>query len=119
MKRLIVILTLLASAAFAADVTGKWTGQVAGPDGNSFTINYDLKQEGAKLTGTVTGPGGDLPIQDGKVDGEKISFTITFDGGNGPMKVGNDGTIKGEEISMTITVNGQSFGNPVTLKRAK
>jgi hypothetical protein len=109
----------MTGAAFAADVTGKWTAQVAGPDGSSFTVNYDFKQEGAKLGGTVTGPGGDIPIQDGSVDGEKIAFAITFDGGNGAMKVGNSGTVKGEEITLTITINGQTFGNPVTLKRAK
>jgi hypothetical protein len=123
MKRTILILcaalALLTGTAFGADVTGKWTTQVAGPDGNNLTINYDFKQDGGKLTGTVTGPGGDLPIQNGTIDGEKIAFSVTFNGGNGEMKVGNEGTVKGEEIVLTISVNGQNFGNPVTLKRAK
>jgi hypothetical protein len=118
MKRLILLL-FTAALAFAADVTGNWSAQIADQNGNNLTINYTFKQDGTKLTGTVTGPGGDLPIQEGKVEDDKISFSVKFDGGNGEMKVGNEGTIKGDEISMTIKVNGQSFGGPVTLKRAK
>src|SRR5437773_1632109 len=120
MKRFFVLcptLALLTVAAFAADVTGKWTAQIAGQDGNNITINYTFKQDGTKLAGTVTGPGGDLPIKDGKVDGDNISFNIIFNGGNGDMKVDNTGTIKSaDEITMTVKVNDQAFGGPVTLK---
>jgi hypothetical protein len=121
MKRLTFLLAfvLLTGIAFAADVTGKWSAQISGPDGNAMTINYDFKVDGAKLTGTVEGPGGALPIQNGTVEGDKIAFTITFNGGNGEMKVGNEGTLKGEEITMTVKVNGEAFGGPVTLKRVK
>jgi hypothetical protein len=118
MKRLLLFF-VCAAFAFAADVTGNWSAQIADQSGNNITINYTFKQDGTKLTGTVTGPGGDLPIQEGKVEEDKISFNVTFDGGNGAMKVGNKGTIKGEEITMTIEVNGQTFGAPVTLKKAK
>jgi hypothetical protein len=118
MKRLILFL-LCAAFAFAADVTGNWTAQINDQNGNNLTIKYAFKQDGTSLSGTVTGPGGDLPIQDGKIEEDKISFAITFDGGNGPMKIGNKGTVKGDEITMTIEVNGQTFGAPVTLKRAK
>ena len=113
--RLLCALALLAGFAVAADVTGKWTAQIAGPDGNTMTVNYDFKQDGEKLTGTVEGPGGALPIQEGKVDGDKIAFTITFN----DMKVGTEGTAKSDEINVTIKVNGEAFGGPVTLKRAK
>ena len=123
MKRLILFcaaMALMTVAAFAADVTGNWTAQISGQDGNAMTINYTFKQDGTKLTGTVTGPGGDLPIKDGKIEGDKISFNIIFNGGNGDMKVDNSGTIKSaDEISITVKVNDQAFGGPVTLKRAK
>ena len=118
MKRLMFLcaaLALLTGIAFAADVTGKWTAQINSPDGNAITVNYDFKQEAAKLTGTVEGPGGAIPITDGKVDGDKIAFNITFN----DMKVGTEGTVKGEEIAVTIKINGEPFGGPVTLKRAK
>src|SRR5512139_991362 len=113
--RILLALALFTGIALAADVTGKWTAQINGPDGNSMTVNYDFKQEADKLTGTVEGPGGAIPIQDGKVDGDKIAFNLTFN----DMKVGTEGTVKGEEIVVTVKVNGEVFGGPVTLKRAK
>lgn len=124
MTRSIVLLcaalVLFAVTAFAADVTGNWTAQINGADGNSMTISYAFKQDGTKLTGTVTGPGGDLPIQDGSVQGDKVSFIVTFNGGNGEMKILNEGTVKGaDEITLTVKVNGEPFGGPVAVKRAK
>ena len=117
---LCAVLALWTGIAFAADVTGDWSASVSGPDGNAMTIAYHFKQDGGKLTGTVEGPGGAMPIQEGIVDGEKISFSVSFDGGNGPLKVVNEGSIKGPaEITVTVKVNGEAFGGPVTLKRTK
>ncbi len=113
--RLIAALALITGIAFAGDVTGKWTAQINGPDGNAITVNYDFKQAAEKLTGTVEGPGGVIPITDGKVDGDKISFNLTFN----EMKVGTEGTVKGDEIVVSIKVNGEPFGGPATLKRVK
>jgi hypothetical protein len=73
-----VLFLLLATAAWAADVTGTWKGEVSSPDGNSFSLTYTFKQDGAKLTGTVLSPQGDdrLPLDNGKVEGDKISFSV-------------------------------------------
>jgi hypothetical protein len=134
MKRLTFVLcaALLALAfttgtAMAADVTGKWTATMAGRGGGGegFTITYNFKQDGTKLTGTVEGPMGDpMQIADGKVDGDKLSFTISFEGGpNGAMKITNEGTISGDEIKLTTKFEGGDFGGgdrpPATLKRVK
>lgn len=116
------VLMALAAAALAADITGKWTGEMAGPDGGQgFTLTYNFKHDGAKLTGTVLGPGGDpLEIKDGKVEGAKLSFTVSFDGGGNTMKISNEGTIVGEEIKLTSKFEGGDFPpNTITLKRAK
>ena len=92
--RLIVLLAISFAGAFAADVTGKWTGQMGSPNGDGMSITFDFKQDGTKLTGTADGPGGQtLQLKDGKVEGDKISFTVSFDGGGGDMKIlkrGND-----------------------------
>ena len=78
MKQLLCLCAALmmafsAATAFAADVTGTWTGSMVTPDGNSFQITFTFKQDGAKLTGTVAGPQGDpMEISDGKVDGEDV-----------------------------------------------
>ena len=59
-RRLVTITTMLfalAFAAMAADVTGKWVGQVQGRNG-AQDVTFNLKADGSKLTGTVLGGGG-------------------------------------------------------------
>jgi len=116
-----IVLLALAGTALAADITGKWTGETAGQDGQTMTLNYTFKQDGAKLTGSVQGPMGEpLEIKDGKVEGEKLTFTITFEGGNGAMKISNEGTVSAEQIALTSKFEGGDFPPmKITLKKAK
>ena len=112
-----VLMTVLAGAALAADITGNWTGS-----SDQFSLTFAFKQDGEKLTGTVTGPQGDpLPISDGKVQGDKLSFTVKIDMGGNSMTIHHEGAIKGDEITLTTKVEGgQDFGGgPMTLKRVK
>ena len=62
----------------AADVTGKWTAQVAGRDGQTREQTFTLKADGEKLTGTTSGMqgGADVEIKDGTVKGDDIAFTV-------------------------------------------
>ena len=115
-----VLLAVVAGAALAADVTGNWTGSMSMGD-NQFTLTYAFKQDGEKLTGTVTGPQGDpLALQDGKVQGEKLSFFVQLEGPNGTMKISSEGAIKGEEITLTTKMEGGPGDLPaITLKRSK
>jgi len=109
-------LSLAIGTAFAADLTGKWTATMTTPDGNTIPINYTLKQEGTKLTGTSEGPGGAIEIKDGKVEGDKVSFYITFEGGNGAMKISHSGTINGDEITLKFSMEGGPGGDFPALK---
>jgi|SRR5580658_795821 hypothetical protein len=111
---------LLAVAAWAGDISGTWTGQLSGPDGNAFALTYSFKQDGEKLTGSVAGPQGDpIPLEEGKVQGDKISFTVHVEF-NGGTKFVSEGTIKGEEITMTTKAEGgEAMGGPMTLKKQK
>jgi hypothetical protein len=124
MKRanlLALALVLFGGIAAAADLTGKWNGEISGANG-SFSLVYDFKQDGTKLTGTVQGPQGDpLKIQDGKIDGDKISFTVTFSGPQGDAKISNEGKIDGDQITLNSKMEGAPEGGfgPITLKRAK
>ena len=113
-----VLMTVLAGAALAADITGNWTGST-----DQFTVTFAFKQDGEKLTGNVTGPQGEpLPISDGKVQGDKVSFTVKVDMGGNSMTIAHEGTIKGDEITLTTKVEGGGDfggGGPMTLKREK
>jgi len=113
-----VLMTVMAGAALAADITGNWTGS-----SDQFTLKFVFKQDGEKLMGNVLGPQGDpLPITDGKVQGDKLSFTVKVDMGGNSMKITHEGTIKGDEITLTTKVEGGGDfggGGPMTLKRQK
>ncbi|HTT63132.1 MAG TPA: hypothetical protein VMG35_14860 [Bryobacteraceae bacterium] len=116
---LALLLVFTAAAAWAADVTGTWTGTISGPNGD-FSLTYTFKQDGDKLTGTVTGPTDPIPIADGKVDGDKISFSVSVDMGGNTVKFTSKGTIKGDEITLTTTNDGgMDMGGEMTLKRQK
>ena len=112
-----VLMTVLAGAALAADITGNWTGST-----DQFAVTFAFKQDGEKLTGTVTGPQGDpIAISDGKVQGDKLSFVVKIDMGGNSMKITHEGVIKGEEITLSTKVEGGGDfgGGPMTLKRQK
>lgn len=115
-----ILFLLLAAAAWAADVTGTWKGDVSSPDGNTFSLTYTFKQDGTKLTGTVLGPQGDpLPLDNGKVEGDKISFSVKVDM-NGGMVFSSEGTIKGDEITLKTKAEGSDMDfPPITVKRQK
>ena len=123
MKKLLCLCAALmmaftAASAFAAsDVTGTWTGNMVGPNGDSMPITFTFKQDGVKLTGSVASPMGDpSEITEGKVDGDKISFNVSFNG----MTIKHDGVIAGETIKLTSKSDSGDFpGMEMTLTRSK
>jgi hypothetical protein len=69
----------MAALALGADVAGKWTGQMPAR-GETVDATFTFRNEGGKVTGTMTGPQGQVDLQDVKVEGDQISFNST--GGN-------------------------------------
>lgn len=117
MKTLVSIslmLCLLCGVAFAAAIDGKWYSErKMNRDGQEFVIKttFDLKSDGAKLTGTLTMAFGDMeprsiPISDGKIDGAKFSFTTVMQTPNGEFKSTYDGTVEGDMIKGTSAREG-------------
>jgi hypothetical protein len=87
--------------AQAADITGKWTAQVPGREGQMRETNFTFKVEGEKLTGTTTGMGGDVAITDGTIKGDAIAFSVVANMQGNEVKILYKGTITGEEIKFT------------------
>ena len=106
-------IAILTVTAAAADITGKWSGQVPSR-GEAAAATFTFKIDGDKLTGTMTGPQGEVALDEGKVSGDKISFTTP--GGN--AKILFQGTVAGDEIKMTRTREGGQ-AREFTLKRAQ
>jgi hypothetical protein len=113
----VLVMTLGAAKAMAADVTGSWTTTMQTQDGNSAAITFNFKQDGASLTGTVAGPIGDpLEITNGKVDGDKFTFDVSFNG----MTIHHTCAVTGDTIKMsTKTDSGDFPAMELTLTRAK
>ena len=130
-KKLLFVVTIalvFAFAAMAADVTGKWTFEQPGRGGGpGRPVTITLKQDGAKLTGSVPGMGrgGDNPpppteITDGKVDGDKVSFTVKREFNGNSMVTKYEGTVSGDEMKLKITRDTQNgpMTNDVVAKKS-
>ncbi len=129
-KKLLFVVTLMLVVAFAlmaADITGKWVAEQPGRNGGpARQITFDLKADGATLTGTMTGgmggggrrggggggggggrQGGGAPqareISDGKVDGNNISFTVKVEFNGNTMVSKYEGTLSGDELKLKVT----------------
>lgn len=130
MKRAFSILALccaFALVASAAAIDGKWVAKLEmkapkkqGGEARTVEITLDLKSEGEKLTGTVTGPGrrgAAMPIENGKIQGDRFSFTTVQKGRQGEMKLLWEGTVSGDELKGTRTPEGRGRGIEFTARR--
>jgi len=117
MKKLLTMIGGLALAAtmFAADITGKWAGEVDSPNGKR-PVTMTFKADGDKLTGSVSGRNGDTPIEDGKISGDDVSFTVTRKFNDNEFKMNYTGKIKGDSIDLKYKMRDNEVS--LTLKRA-
>jgi hypothetical protein len=113
-----VLCAVFAGLALAADISGNWSGTLQAGD-SPVPLTFAFKQDGEKLTGTVTGPGGPLELNEGKVVGDKVTFFVQADMGGTPTKFISEGVIKGEEITLNIRADGGMDFGPTLLKRVK
>ncbi|MXV51027.1 glycoside hydrolase [Pedobacter sp. HMF7647] len=114
-KTMIAALLLFGTAAvFAAitDITGKWTGAVLGPDGNSYNLTYVFKIDGENLTGTSDNTLGINAIEHGKIKDNEFVFDISANG----MVIPHKGKVYTDSIALDIDYNGTPLHT--VLKRA-
>jgi hypothetical protein len=106
---LLLLVLLYAVPARAADVDGKWSGNISTPNGD-VTVGFEFKTDGATLTGSQTGPdGAPVPIKNGKVEGSKITFLVSLDFGGMPIDLNYTGQVSPTEIKMTADFAGMPF----------
>ena len=110
----ITIITVLAGQA--EGIGGKWKTSMESPQG-SMELTFVFKVDGAKLTGTVSSPMGDIEISNGKVNGNEFSFDIDVMGNTMPHK----GKLDGEVIKLKVDMPDGGMGGPgeMTLKKVK
>jgi hypothetical protein len=94
---------LLASALVASggDLTGIWTGQAPGRNGETEDITFQFRQDGAALNGKLYAETGDIPIVDGKVEGGRIRFSVVIRFSSNATTFIYTGAVNGDEIRLT------------------
>jgi len=134
------LMLVVAFALMAADITGKWVAEQPGRNGGQpRQITFDLKADGATLTGTMSGGMGGgrrggggggggggrgaaqaREISDGKVDGNNISFTVKVEFNGQTMVSKYEGTLSGDELKLKVTRDGPNGAttSEMTAKRS-
>jgi hypothetical protein len=92
-----ILLVLLVSTVFAADPSGVWKGTVTADDG-PIEVVYKLKLEGGQLTGTTTGPQGEMTITEAKAEGEAFRFTVDTGDARYPHKI----AVSGDQLNVQV-----------------
>jgi hypothetical protein len=107
MRKLLVLLVLICSAALAADISGAWIFDVV-TDAGGGTPSFTFKQDGERLTGRYKGQFGEADVT-GTVKDNAIEFSFEASGGGEKLKITYKGTI---ETAMTMkgSVDFGTFG---------
>lgn len=124
-----MLFALLAVGAHAAEakanLTGTWKSSFQNNNGETVEITMTLAQQGDKVSGTITGPGGrEIPFQDGVVKGDEVTFQVTREGQNGgKFTMVSKGKLEGDTLkgATEFKREGQDEARsmPFTFKRAQ
>jgi hypothetical protein len=118
MRRVLLTLALvmtigMAAMAVAADVTGKWVGNVETPNG-PLELTYELKAEGEVLSGTVASAMGSLPLTKGKVAGDVLTYEVTIEGAT----IVHEARVNAAGDEITVKATGEWGTSEYVVKKA-
>ena len=91
-----------------AVVVGKWKITAEMPDGKFSRVDLDLRDEGGKLSGTVSGDEKTIPLQNVRFDGHELTFKLTTDEGTYGVKLAFEAALKGT-VTTPFGETGQAF----------
>jgi hypothetical protein len=118
---LVFAVALAPAPAWAADLTGTWNWTVR-PQGQELQRQGKFKQEGEKLTGTVSGTNlQPVEIREGKVKGDEVSFVMIREQNGQQLRISYQGKVSGDTIKgkIKVTVDGQELALDWEAKRAQ
>jgi hypothetical protein len=98
-----------AAAGSATDATGKWDIVISVEGVGELPVQADFKQDGSKLTGTFSGPTGDVTLQ-GTMTGPslKLEFEVETPQGKIPIVMTGDLTAAGFTGKATFAGMGEA-----------
>ncbi len=118
MKRVACALVFcLLPLLYAADISGKWTGQMAE---SGRDVVFNLKADGQNITGTMSGAEGEpRPITKGELKDGDISLTIASEWQGAPVTLLAKGKVEGNAMKITLSSEGGDWSTEVVLKKAE
>ena len=81
MPRIAALALASVALAAAADVTGNWNLTATAPGGDEHRAQLELKNEGGRLSGMLTGPEGAIALEDVRLAGDQLSWRLPVQGG--------------------------------------
>jgi hypothetical protein len=113
MRKAVLLLTFTVSlSAFAADVAGNWNAVAKDPSGTEIKAELSLKLEGGKLTGTMGGAEGTIPLEDVQFKENVLTYKLDYNGTPVAVKM----TLDGDKLKGTYTAEGGDSG-PIEAER--
>jgi hypothetical protein len=117
----VLLTTLLALTAHAANLAGKWSGTIEINDSGGKIVELYLEQKGGVLSGKI-GRSNDpesVEIRNAKVEGDKVTFEASSIEASASMKFSL--TVRGERMlgEMKGAAQGNDIVARVTFSRVK
>ncbi len=106
--------------ALAAEATGTWKWTVE-RNGQTIEQTLKLKQDGEKLTGTISRQDNETAIEEGKVSGDTVTFKVTREFNGNKIVFSYEGKLKDDAIKGTTKFerNGEAQSRDWEAKRQK
>jgi hypothetical protein len=114
-----ILMTVMATAASAADVTGTWTASFDTQIGvQKYTYTFTVA--GSKLTGKAKSELAmtETEIAEGTVNGDDITFVENLNFQDMPLRIVYKGKLAGDELRLTRTIL-DMFTEEAVAKRSK
>ena len=110
----IVLLILVSTSVWAADLTGKWTGSMVLNSGETNPANAHLKQKGEVVTGSM-GPSDEkqFPLTKGSIEGAQV----TVEAKPGPKVLRLSMKLEGTKLTGEVFEDDEPIGT-VSLQKA-
>ena len=99
-----------AAPGSATDATGKWDIVISLEGVGEFPVQADFKQEGTKLTGTFTGPTGDVTLE-GTMTGSALKMEFVVETPQGKMPIVMTGDLGADGFTGKATLAGMGEAN--------
>ena len=96
--------------ASATDATGKWDIVLTIEGVGEFPVQVDFKQDGTKITGTFSGPAGDVTLQ-GTMTGPSLKLEFEVETPQGKMPIVMTGDLGAEGFTGKATLAGMGEAN--------